>query len=233
LKLIAVSVSAAVHTSLLTGLLLQRPPLSGSPTAATGTLPIVSVSLVRADTLNAAESQSISPAGSGRESDSTNTVKAPTSPASPAAPAVSPGAGSAAHQPSTATTVAAAPPDLGVGSGAARSAYQDLLFAHVRRFRLYPEDARRHGLEGVVQVHFALDRSGDVLAAWVETSSGFQALDAAALETVRRAQPLPAIPAELPDQMDVLLPVVFSLPKSAQSTRRDLLASTTADFLNR
>lgn len=100
-----------------------------------------------------------------------------------------------------------------VDDGALRSSYQSTLFAHVLRYRYYPEEARPERLRGVVRVQFALSRDGRIMTAWVETSSGHMLLDEAALEALRRAQPLPAIPAELPDEIEVLLPFDYLPPR--------------------
>jgi protein TonB len=94
--------------------------------------------------------------------------------------------------------------------GAAVVAFEKQLFAHVERYRRYPEAAQRDGLQGVVQVMFAMSRGGRVVGVWLKSSSGYAALDQEALDTVRRAEPLPPIPIELPDQLTILLPVEFS-----------------------
>lgn len=90
--------------------------------------------------------------------------------------------------------------------------FQNALLRHIARFQRYPTAARSSGMEGTVRVVFVLQRDGRVLDAWVETSSGKQILDREAVETIFRAAPLPEIPAELPGQMRVLLPVDFALP---------------------
>lgn len=90
--------------------------------------------------------------------------------------------------------------------------FQQALLRHIARFQRYPTAARSSGMEGTVRVVFVLQRDGRVLDAWIETSSGKQLLDREAVETIFRAAPLPEIPAELPGQMRVLLPVDFALP---------------------
>ena len=59
---------------------------------------------------------------------------------------------------------------------------------------------------------FSISRDGKVLGAWVKTSSGQAVLDRAAIETIRRAQPLPAIPPALPDPFKIELALGFDAP---------------------
>ena len=96
-------------------------------------------------------------------------------------------------------------------SGSA-TAFQRRLLSHIARFLRYPRDAQPGDLRGVVQVRFAMRRDGTVTETWVRTSSGHLLLDQAATETVRRAQPLPSIPADLPDVLTILLPISFDEP---------------------
>jgi protein TonB len=103
-----------------------------------------------------------------------------------------------------------APPRPPTVGGAAVVAFEKQLFAHVERYRRYPEAAQRDGLHGVVQVMFAMSRGGRVVGVWLKTSSGYTALDQEAIDTVRRAEPLPPIPIELPDQLTILLPIEFT-----------------------
>jgi protein TonB len=90
--------------------------------------------------------------------------------------------------------------------------FQKALLTHIARYRRYPEEARRDGLQGTVQVLFAMRRDGAVTDVWIRTSSGQSVLDAAAADAIRRAQPLPRIPSELPDRLTILVPVTFDIP---------------------
>jgi protein TonB len=84
-------------------------------------------------------------------------------------------------------------------SGPASSAairFQQALLRHVARYQHYPRAA--HHLQGKVDAQFSMSRDGTLLGVWVETSSGQAILDQEAIETIRRAQPLPPIPPELP-----------------------------------
>lgn len=96
-------------------------------------------------------------------------------------------------------------------TGADIRIYQRALLIHIEHYRGYPLDEHRQRIEGVVMIRFAMDRHGNVLDVWVDRSSGVAALDAEALATVRRAQPLPMIPASLPDRLSIVLPVSFSV----------------------
>ena len=75
--------------------------------------------------------------------------------------------------------------------------WQNALRARLAKFKQYPEEARRRGLQGTVLLRFVVDASGGVLSYEIAKSSGSAALDRATLEMIRRAQPLPAPPKEL------------------------------------
>ncbi len=90
-------------------------------------------------------------------------------------------------------------------------AFRARLQAHLARYRLYPPAAKDAGNQGVVFLHFTMNRRGDVIQAWVETSSGESAIDREALDAVRRAVPLPVLPAGFPETLDIRLPVTFKL----------------------
>ncbi len=94
---------------------------------------------------------------------------------------------------------------------AAVLAYRDHLADYLKKFRRYPDEARRDRVEGTVVLHFVLDGAGDIVDAWIVESSGSQILDAEALSAIRRAQPLPAAPLGWPQPLDVTLPMSFQL----------------------
>ncbi len=119
-------------------------------------------------------------------------------------------------QPVTAARPASVPQPSPAGEGQGKPAqagaalrFQRLLLTHIERFQRYPAAARRDGLQGTVLVAFAMRRDGSVVRVGVKSSSGRPVLDQEAIETIRRAQPLPAIPSDMPDQLTVLLPVAF------------------------
>ena len=83
------------------------------------------------------------------------------------------------------------------------------MLARLEKFRRYPGAARSARQQGVVYIRFRMNRGGRVLSSSLVRSSGFPALDQAALETLRRADPLPKIPADRPDEIELSVPVEF------------------------
>jgi protein TonB len=81
--------------------------------------------------------------------------------------------------------------------------FKQALFRHILRYQRYPKAAESKGLQGTVKAVFSMNREGKLLGVWIKSSSGQAALDQAAIDTIRRAQPLPRIPSVLPDSMTV------------------------------
>ena len=72
--------------------------------------------------------------------------------------------------------------------------------------------ARRARQEGTATLSLLIRRDGSVADFSISKSSGFEALDAAVLRMLDRAQPLPAFPASITeDELRVDFPVSFSL----------------------
>jgi protein TonB len=93
-------------------------------------------------------------------------------------------------------------------AGGSKTTFQRALQRHIGRFRRYPSSAQS-GQRGIVHVVFSMRRDGTVSEIAVRRSSGHPALDEAATDTIRRAQPLPTIPPDLPDILTISLPVSF------------------------
>lgn len=113
---------------------------------------------------------------------------------------------------STAPRSIPAPPAPRAASNTERT-WEALLLAHLERHRRYPASARARQIQGVAHLRFRMNRSGKVLGATVLRSSGAAVLDRAALDTLKRAQPLPAIPKERADEVELTLPVEFYVPR--------------------
>jgi protein TonB len=86
------------------------------------------------------------------------------------------------------------------------------ILALLERNKRYPEAAQSRHQQGVAQVFFSIDRQGRVLNSRVVRSSGASALDDEALAILRRAEPFPPPPPELPGaRVDLTVPIRFNL----------------------
>ena len=137
------------------------------------------------------------------------------SPAMPAAteetPAPTPPVEAAAAPPSTAGAVKSHGPatsDRPPGAaGPPASVHLPAIHEAIRRHTVYPRAARKMGWSGRVLVGFRVLPGGAVSSIRVVQSSGVPALDESAVESVRRAAPLPG-PAEA---LDLVVPVSYEL----------------------
>jgi len=100
-------------------------------------------------------------------------------------------------------------PKQGLSSKPSQAAlsWQKAVALHLNKHKKYPQDARRNGEEGVASVSFSIDRSGKVIAARLDKSSGSQLLDQEAVEVISRASPFPQPPDDVPQ-----VTISFSLP---------------------
>lgn len=87
----------------------------------------------------------------------------------------------------------------------------DLLWRRVAELKRYPNTARMNGQEGKVIVKAIIRADGHLADVFVQKSSGYSALDAAAVEAVRLACPLHMAQAIGKPQVVVSLPIVYSL----------------------
>jgi protein TonB len=112
-------------------------------------------------------------------------------------------------------SAAPTPPSQPSPPSNALPSWQSDLLRHLAKFKKYPEDARRRGMQGVSRLRFVVDAEGNVLSYSIASSSGSPALDRATMEMIRRAQPLPKPPAETLNNgtIEILAPFVYSLDK--------------------
>lgn len=88
-------------------------------------------------------------------------------------------------------------------------AYRQAIMAQLATARRYPQGPLLAGYQGTGATLFHIDRDGRLLDVSIETSTGHKALDREALALVRRAAPFPAVPAEMPDRLEIRLPIRF------------------------
>lgn len=94
----------------------------------------------------------------------------------------------------------------------AKAAYSRQLGRSVKKHLIYPKRASRRGLQGTTLVKINVDRNGNVLSVTVSKSSGHSSLDKRALETVKKASPLPSPPNILEgDSISINMPIIFEL----------------------
>jgi protein TonB len=91
------------------------------------------------------------------------------------------------------------------------SSYQAKATAHLLRYRSYPQEARRQGIRGTVQLAFTVNAGGRVVGVSLTRSSGSATLDNAALAMVRRASPFPPLPPGLGSSTTIRAPIRFSI----------------------
>jgi TonB family protein len=93
------------------------------------------------------------------------------------------------------------------------SRYTQMISLWIQKFKVYPEEARLQGLKGETVVRIRVDRRGNIRYYALERSTGIEMLDRAALDMIRRANPVPAVPSDYPEGelFEFLVPVNFSL----------------------
>ncbi len=97
----------------------------------------------------------------------------------------------------------------GVGPATGRGdATLSEIWRKINRAKYYPWHAKRNGWEGAPRVSFQIDAQGAITWVRLVASCGIPELDEAALETVRRAAPLPHHP------KPITLAIRFSLSDS-------------------
>lgn len=98
------------------------------------------------------------------------------------------------------------------GAAGATANYYAKLAAKLAQSKRYPRASRRRGEEGIVTIGFTVHANGDASQVRIVKSSGSKRLDGAAMDMVKRAQPLPAFSLDMGDKpLDITLPVAFEL----------------------
>lgn len=108
----------------------------------------------------------------------------------------------------TADTTAANQSSRGNVDPALKLQWEAQLLAHLERFKRYPQNARDRGDRGVAYLRFEIDSNGKVLSTSVVRSAGFAELDAATLDMISRASPVPRPPEG--SKLRFTVPVVFA-----------------------
>jgi protein TonB len=103
------------------------------------------------------------------------------------------------------------PGDVLIGQGRQRNDYLSRVARQIAQYRVYPTSALANNQGGRVVMRVTVARSGQVLDVGIRTSSGWPAIDAAEVETIRRAAPFPPLPSEMPgDPVVLVLPITYN-----------------------
>ncbi len=129
----------------------------------------------------------------------------------PAAPATT--APPELQAPAASVPATAAPaPAVPAPSSNAVPTWQGRLLGRLEQFKRYPYEAQYRHEQGVAYLRFTMDRNGKVLSARIEKSSDHASLDQETLALIRRAEPLPKPPPEVPgDPIELTVPIQFFL----------------------
>lgn len=104
----------------------------------------------------------------------------------------------------------------GIASGArdaeVMSRYTQMISLWIQKFRITPPEAKLQNRKVTVVVRLRIDRRGTIRYYALEQPSGIEAVDRAALDMIRRANPVPAVPDDYPpgDAFEFLVPINFS-----------------------
>lgn len=94
-----------------------------------------------------------------------------------------------------------------------KTIYEQTISLWIQKFKLYPESARAQAMQGSTVIRLRIDRRGNIRYSALEGNTGFEELDRAALDMVRRANPVPAVPNGYPEgeMFEFLIPVNFAI----------------------
>jgi len=208
--------SMVLHGVCAAVLLAAAPWKSGeTPLAPIGSGEAIEVTLVSASTGQAAASRddAVEPKPGVAQAVAPAEASPPTGPPTgPMSPSSAVGAEGRAQRGALDGGAAASDARPGALDPAAGADYRQRLLAHIQPFRRYPAQAHARDADarGIVQLVFLVDKGGSVMGVWVKTSSGVEVLDAEAVATILRAQPMPRVPPGLPAPLMVQLPVSFN-----------------------
>lgn len=192
------AVAVVLHLVALAAVLRYPPPQEKPPSG-----PVIAVDVVTPP----APQKQPTPQHLNRET----LQKTQSTPAQTPVAATLPVAATDAVLPAATHAADAAPAHSAADMGAVRASWAAEVLRRLEQFKRYPPEAAEARQQGVVQLHFQINRSGDVLSARIAKSSGYDLLDAEAMALVRRARPLPRPPEQFTgDVFDLTVPVRFS-----------------------
>ncbi|MGE0754152.1 MAG: energy transducer TonB [Alphaproteobacteria bacterium] len=91
--------------------------------------------------------------------------------------------------------------------------YEQQISLWIQKFKVYPDTTKQAGQEGETVARIRIDRRGNVRYYTLERSTGHVALDKAAIDMIKRANPVPAAPTNYPagDVLEFRIPIRFNV----------------------
>jgi protein TonB len=115
------------------------------------------------------------------------------------------------EDPSPPVPVTTAPPPPRP-SAAQITSWHRQIAVRIERHKGYPAAAQGRHETGIAQVTFAIDRQGKIVTSRIGRSSGSTALDQETIDTLRRAQPFPPPPPNMPGEIfEFTVPIRFKV----------------------
>lgn len=97
-----------------------------------------------------------------------------------------------------------------MADGGARNDYLSRVYRHIDPYRDYPAAARAARQHGRVSTRVTISRAGELIDIRLESSSGWPLIDNAEMAAIRRAMPLPPVPAGMRgDPVVLVLPMTY------------------------
>lgn len=101
---------------------------------------------------------------------------------------------------------------VGAGGTAPDASYLMSIRALLEEHKTYPPMAQRRGMEGEVQLWFAIDRNGRVLDYRIQRGSGHEMLDEEVERLIQQIAAFPPVPADVDtERLELIVPVSFRL----------------------
>lgn len=90
--------------------------------------------------------------------------------------------------------------------------YEQMISLWVQRKRNYLDGLMPAGVKRKMMVRLRIDRSGNIIFAQLERSSGYAALDQAVVNMVKASNPVPAVPSDYPkgNVLEFLVPINYT-----------------------
>lgn len=93
------------------------------------------------------------------------------------------------------------------------ASYEQQISLWIQKFKVYPEAAKEAEAQGETVARIRIDRRGNIRYYTLERSTGHILLDKAAIDMIKRANPVPSVPTNYPagDMLEFRIPIRFNV----------------------